>query len=96
MRLSVNDDRIYVVLEEMVTTVRGIAVPDNHSERSRIGLVKQVGDKVTKYVPGDRLLLSTYAGVRVHLVGQEIDGEPIDEDRHRIIREEEALAVCYD
>jgi hypothetical protein len=51
---------------------------------------------VTKYVPGDRVLLSVYAGVRIHLIGRTIDGEPIDEDRHRIIRQEEILCVLYD
>lgn len=96
MTIKVNDDRIYVVLEEFVKTVRGIAMPDNHSERSRIGVVKQCGEKVTKYAPGDKVLLSTYAGVRIHLIDREIDGVPIDEDRHRIIREEEVLCQIID
>jgi len=105
MRISVNDDRIYVVLEPMVTTrtvtnkmgeTVEIAIPENHHERSRIGLVKQVGDLVTKYVPGDRVLLSVYAGVRIHLIDREIDGEPIDEDRNRIIRQEEIIATIID
>ena len=105
MRIKVNEDRIYVVLEPMITTrtitnKRGetveIAIPENHHERSRIGLVKQVGDLVTKYVPGDRVLLSVYAGVRIHLIDREIDGEPIDEDRNRIIRQEEIIATIID
>jgi co-chaperonin GroES (HSP10) len=105
MRLKVNDDRCYVVLEPMVTTSVStnkfgerveIALPENHHERSRIGLIKQVGEAVTKYAPGDRVLLSVYAGVRIHLIGRDIDGEPIDEDRHRIIRAEEIIAVLYD
>jgi co-chaperonin GroES (HSP10) len=73
-----------------------IALPENHHERSRIGLIKQVGDAVTKYFPGDRVLLSVYAGVRIHLIGRDIDGEPIDEDRHRIIRQEEIVATLID
>lgn len=73
-----------------------VAIPENHSERSRIGVIKQVGESVTKYVPGDKVLLSVYAGVRIHLIGREIDGEPIDEDRHRIIRQEEILCVLED
>jgi co-chaperonin GroES (HSP10) len=105
MHIRVNDDRIYVVLEPMVKTSVStnkfgerveIALPENHHERSRIGLVKQVGDAVTKYFPGDRVLLSVYAGVRVHLLGREIDGEPIDEDRHRVIRQEEIIATLED
>jgi co-chaperonin GroES (HSP10) len=105
MKLKVNDDRIFVILEPMVTTSVStnkfgerveIALPENHHERSRIGLIKQVGEAVTKYAPGDRVLLSVYAGVRIHLIGRDIDGEPIDEDRHRIIRAEEIIAVLYD
>jgi co-chaperonin GroES (HSP10) len=105
MRIKVNEDRIYVVLEPMVTSTtttnrKGesvtIELPENHHERSRIGLIKQVGDAVTKYFPGDRVLLSVYAGVRIHLIGRDIDGEPIDEDRHRIIRQEEIVATLID
>jgi len=96
MTLKVFKDRIYVVLEEMVTTVRGIAIADNHSERSRIGVVKQVGPEVENVAPGDRVLLSVYAGVRIHLIGHEIDGLPINEDRHRVIREEEILCQILD
>jgi co-chaperonin GroES (HSP10) len=105
MRIGVTNDRIYVVLEPMVTsrTIEGkrgekieIAIPEQHHERSRIGVIKQVGGDVTKYAPGDRVILSTYAGVRIHLIDREIDGEPIDEDRHRIIRQEEIIAIILD
>ena len=105
MRIKVNNDRIYVVLTPMVTTKEitlesgkkvNIAIPEQHHERSRIGIIKQVGEEVTKYVPGDMVLLSTYAGVRIHLIDREIDGEPIDEDRHRIIRAEEIVATLLD
>ena len=105
MKIRVNDDRIFVILEPMVTTSVStnkfgerveIALPENHHERSRVGLIKQVGEAVTKYVPGDRVLLSVYAGVRIHLIGRTIDGEPIDEDRHRIIRAEEIVATLLD
>jgi co-chaperonin GroES (HSP10) len=105
MRISVNKDRIYVVLTPMVTSkemtldngkVVTIAIPEQHHERSRIGIVKQVGEEVTQYVPGDKVLLSVYAGVRIHLIDKEIDGEPIDEDRHRVIRQEEIVAKILD
>jgi co-chaperonin GroES (HSP10) len=105
LRIKVNDDRIYVVLTPMVTSTEmtlengrtvSIAIPEQHHERSRIGIVKQVGDGVTKYFPGDKVLLSVYAGVRIHLIGRNIDGEPIDEDRHRIIRQEEIVATIED
>ena len=73
-----------------------IELPENHHERSRVGVVQQVGDAVTKYVPGDKVLLSTYAGVRIHLIGRQIDGKDIDEDLFRIIRQEEIIAQLFD
>ena len=105
MRLKVNEDRIFVILTPMVKTKTivnkfgenvEIALPENHHERSRVGVVQQAGEKVTKYVPGDRVLVSTYAGVRIHLIGRQIDGHDIDEDCYRIIREEEVVAQLYD
>ena len=105
MKVKVNKDRIFVALEPMVTTttktlndgrVVTINLPEQHHERSRIGVIRQVGDEVDLYKVGDRVLLSTYAGVRIHLIGRDIDGEPIDEDRHRIIRQEEILCTFDD
>lgn len=105
MRLKVNEDRIFVILEPMVKTKTitnklgetiEMALPENHHERSRVGVIQQVGDSVTKYFPGDKVLLSTYAGVRIHLIGRQIDGQDIDEDCYRIIRQEEIIATLYD
>lgn len=105
MRIQVNEDRIFVILEPMVKTKKvpgpagseiEIALPENHHERSRIGVVQQVGEKVTKYVPGDKVLLSTYAGVRIHLIGRQLDGMDIDEDCFRVIRQEEIVAQLFD
>lgn len=105
MRLEVSGDRIFCILEPMVKTkmVPGpggttieIELPENHHERSRIGVIQQCGPEVKGYVPGDRVLLSTYAGVRIHLIGRQIDGKDIDEDCYRIIRQEEILCKFYD
>ena len=102
MNINVRGDRLYVVLEEMKKskTIAGpggttmeVALPENHHERSRVGVVQQVGAEVVGYFPGDKVLLSTYAGVRIHLIDREINGVPIDEDRHRIIRAEEIIAT---
>jgi hypothetical protein len=105
MRIKVNDDRIFVILEPMVTTKTitnkfgetvVIDLPENHHERSRIGVIQQVGDQVTKYAVGDRVLLSTYAGVRIHLIGRQIDGKDIDEDCYRVVRAEEIISTLID
>jgi co-chaperonin GroES (HSP10) len=105
MRIHVNEDRIFVILEPMVKTKTitdksgntiEIALPENHHERSRVGVIQQVGDSVTNYMVGDKVLLSTYAGVRIHLIGRQIDGMDIDEDCFRVIRAEEIVAKLID
>lgn len=114
MKLKVNEDRIFVILEPMVKTKiitdkQGnkieIAIPEEHHERSRVGVVQQVGEGTRdykgeltplRYKPGDKVLLGTYAGVRIHLIGRQIDGKDIDEDCYRIIRQEEIQAQLFD
>ena len=106
MKVHVNEDRCFVILEPMVNSTKvydkiagkeiEILMPANHHERSRVGVVQQVGDAVTRYKPGDKVLLSTYAGVRIHLIGRQIYGKDIDEDCYRIIRAEEIIAVLED
>ena len=105
MKLKVNEDRIFVILEPMVKTKAitdrfgktiEIDLPENHHERSRVGVIQLVGPAVTAYKPGDKVLLSTYAGVRIHLIGRQIDGKDIDEDCYRIIRQEEIIAQLFD
>ncbi|MCK9599313.1 MAG: hypothetical protein M0R06_09750 [Sphaerochaeta sp.] len=114
MRVKVHEDRIFVILEPMVTTTSitnkfgetiELELPENHHERSRVGVVQQVGEGTRdpngniippRFAPGDRVLLSTYAGVRIHLIGREIDGMAIDEDCFRIIRQEEVIAQLFD
>ena len=73
-----------------------IDLPENHHERSRVGVIQQCGPDVDGYEPGDKVLLSTYAGVRIHLIGRTIDGKEIDEDCYRIIRAEEILCKLLD
>ena len=106
MKVKVNKDRCFVILEPMVTTkevknkfgekIGEIELPENHHERSRIGIIQQVGEEVTDYKPGDKVLLSVYAGTRIHLIGRQIDGKDIDEDCFRIIRAEEILCSFDD
>ena len=105
MQIQVQGDRCFVILEPMVKTKkyidkmgveRELELPENHHERSRIGVIQQVGPEVRGYFPGDRVLLSTYAGVRIHLIGRQIDGKEIDEDCYRVIRAEEIIATFTD
>ena len=105
MRLEVTGDRIFCILEPMVKTKTienkfgekiEIDLPENHHERSRVGVIQQCGPDVFGYYPGDKVLLSVYAGVRIHLIGRQIDGKDIDEDCFRIIRSEEILCKLID
>lgn len=102
MNFSVRGDRCLILLDEMkrtktVTLPSGekmeMALPENHSERSRTGVIKAVGGEAKMYVPGERVVVSVYAGTRLHLLGEEFEGKPIDEDRLRVIRQEEVVAV---
>ena len=105
MKLKVNKDRIFVILEPMKDKIEVegpggkkimMDLPEKHSERSRIGVIQSCGEDVSDYFPGERVLLSTYAGVRIHLIDREIDGNKVDEDRYRVIRQEEIVAIIED
>ena len=86
-------DRVYAVFDAIQEekTKGGIILPDQHKERSRIATIVDVGPDVVNYKIGDRIIVSTYTGVRLHLVGEELFGTPVHEDTHRILREEEIL-----
>jgi co-chaperonin GroES (HSP10) len=92
MNLEVMGERIFLVFDQMVDRVGRVIMPDKHSERTRTAEIRAIGDKVTFYKPGDKVLLSWYTGIRLHLEGQEINGEPVDEDRFRVVKQEEILA----
>ena len=92
MRLSLRDDRLFVILNKVeAKKIGSLYVPDNHDERSRIGEVKEVGPGVMGYQAGDKVLVSWYTGTRIHLPGETMYGEPIDEDSFRVLRECEIL-----
>ena len=106
MKLELRGDRIFVIFDEMEKGKKYISkatgqemelhYPDKHGERSRIATIKSIGGEVNDYKEGDKVLLSWYTGVRVHLIGKKLFGEEVDEDRFRIIREEEILAKVID
>jgi co-chaperonin GroES (HSP10) len=92
LRLQMFEDRLFVILGEVEEKKIGrIIVPDSHSERSRIGVVMDVGPEVKDYKVGDRILVSWYTGTRVHLDGETMYGKPVVEDAFRVMRECEIL-----
>ena len=95
LKLSPWGDRIYLILDEPVKSVGGILMPERHSERSRTATVAAVGDGTSKveglprWTVGDKVLISYYTGVFLHLPDFAFRGK---EDLHRIVKEDEILA----
>lgn len=101
MRLQLFDDRLFVILNKVEEKKIGsLYVPDNHDERSRIGTVMEVGPGLREwngtitpmnYKVGDKVLVSWYTGVRVHLPGEKMYGDDVCEETSRVVRECEIL-----
>lgn len=82
-------DRIYVRLENLPDKSQGgIYLPQTQSAASRIGVVRQVGPDVTLYKEGDRVIVSSYAGVGLYLIQ---DG--MVDATHSVFRENEIIGT---
>jgi co-chaperonin GroES (HSP10) len=92
MDIEVFGNRLFVVFDDLKKSVGRIELPGDHSERTRKATVYKVGGLSRDYKIGDRILLSWYSGVRIHRLGESILGLDIEEDRFRVVREEEILA----
>jgi len=79
---------LYVVLDGFLDYKGMIILPEKHKEQTRIGTVIATGDKVTRYEPGDRILMSYYTGTVLHLMQLDMRDE-----RHRMMSEEEGLGT---
>ena len=83
--------RVLVELEPVdERKVESLYLPAKHSDRTRVGTVLDVGDKVTKFKIGDRILLHYMVGVFVYL----FENKWL-KDTHRIVEEEEIPARLY-
>ena len=96
MKLEIFGNRLLLLCDELSDKIGSIIMPGKHSERSRTATVLAVGDKVENYKVGHTVLISWYTGVHLHLVGKELFDTPVDEDRHRIVRDEEILGRLTD
>ncbi len=93
MNLCVFGNRLLVLCDAVEERKIGsIIIADNHSERSRLATVLKTGKDVRNYAVGDKVLISWYTGIHLHILGEKIAGIDVDEDRHRILREDEILA----
>jgi len=58
MKILPKGFRVYIVLDRVEEgKVGGVYLPDKHSEQSRIGVVKAVGEDVEDYKVGDKVLI---------------------------------------
>jgi co-chaperonin GroES (HSP10) len=89
LKLSPWGDRLYIILDDPKESVGLIQLPEKHSERSRIATVAAIGEGVTHFKVGDKVLISYYTGIFVHLPDLAYRSK---EDLHRIVREDEILA----
>jgi len=94
MRIQPMGLKIYLTLDPVHEKKAGsLYVPDMHSELTRTATVQAVGNEVTLYAVGERVLVS-------YLVGRAIN--PVTEsftpanDIHRICSEEEILAKIWE
>ena len=92
MNLTLFGNRLLLLCDAVEERKIGsVYVAEKHSERSRPATVVAVGNEAKHYAVGDRVLISWYTGVHLHLVGESLFDVPVDEDRHRIVRDEEIL-----
>jgi len=109
MVLTLYGSRILILCDDMAEKVGRIFVADKHSERSRTATIIATGDGIRKtrtkwwhlwktpiFKVGDKVLLSWYTGVHLHLIDKELFGIPVDEDKHRLVMEGEILGKLTD
>jgi chaperonin GroES len=100
------EDNVLIVIDPMVEKVKGLYMPQDHGERSRVATVVAVGPGMTNHngelVPpllkvGDRVVIKWHTGDHLHLPGKtmEVFGKTtdIDEITFRIMRSCDALSV---
>jgi co-chaperonin GroES (HSP10) len=92
MKLGLYGKRILIFCDEISERkVGSLIISDKRAERSRVATILAVGGDVKNYQVGDRVLLSWYTGVHLHVFGDTLFGETVDEDRHRLVNEDELL-----
>uniref|UniRef100_A0A6M3ISB1 Putative chaperonin n=1 Tax=viral metagenome TaxID=1070528 RepID=A0A6M3ISB1_9ZZZZ len=77
-------ERIYIKLDPMIDQVKKLFIPDEHKEQTRLATVLVVGPDVKGFKPGDRVIVSWYAGIPISLPQYDLD--PV---RDRIVTERE-------
>jgi len=86
MKIIPHGNRVYLFADKHKEQTGTIFLPERHSERSRVATVMGVGNEVTKWKKGDRVLISWYVGVIIAIIGMDFEA-----DRHRMVTEDEIL-----
>jgi co-chaperonin GroES (HSP10) len=91
MKIIPFGDKMFVKVQPRAIEIKGVLVPDNHRMRTEKAEIISVGEDVKRFKPGDKILLTPYAGT--HVQTPETYSE---ESTHRIIVEHEILAKFKD
>ncbi|MEE9510444.1 MAG: hypothetical protein V3V81_08120 [Candidatus Bathyarchaeia archaeon] len=91
MKIIPFGDKMHVRVYDRAKTIKGISVPDNHRMRTEKAEIISVGEDVKHFKPGQKILLTPYAGI--HVQTPETYG---DEATNRIVVEHEILAKFED
>jgi len=82
---------IYADPVEEGKTDGGIILPDLHSEMSRLSTVLAIGNKVTRYKKGDRVIVGFMGGTDLHF-----PAKGVLKDTYRLITEVNVTAKVED
>lgn len=80
-------DKIYITIEEKAGKIGLVELPGDARMRSQIGMIQAIGEEVTGFEVGDKILISFGAGIHIQLP-ETYSNEPF----HRIIVEHEILS----
>lgn len=71
IKLIPTNDRLLVKEIEFESKIEGIYLPDSMREDCKMGLVIGIGDS-KQMKEGDKILFGFYAGIDVHILGEEV------------------------
>ena len=86
MRIIPIDSRLLIKLSEKDRYQGTLVIPETARQRIRVFEVLDIGDKVTKFKIGDKIVISFYTGIFIDLIST------VDPENLRIVDEEEVLA----
>lgn len=82
----------FVEYEDFQAKEGSIILPESHREGTRVATIVDASPGSESYKIGDKVLLGWFSGKRIHLPGRTLYGRKVDEERHRIVYENEIYA----